>query len=259
MSLDLARHVEAGLLRFDAASPSLYGFEMHLTLMHRLVEGFAPDCVVVDPIPAFHEERAEVHAMLLRMVDLLRSRGVTAVFTNLTQPGDSARPADHGVSSLTDSWIWLTDIEANGERNRGLYAIKSRGMSHSNQIHKYAITSGGMRLTEPYLGPEGGLTGSTSEAQKRAAALVRRQIAETRAALEAEEAEVALLTEEADGRGTGPRWRACTGPPDERRAEVGAGKPASKRAAGEGSAGSCLRPSSTSPGRRRGLARPQPT
>lgn len=221
VGVDLASHVAKGLLRIEAARPSLYGLEMHLTLMNRLVETFRPAVVVVDPISAFRGPATEVHATLLRMVDLLKAQGVTAMFTNLTSPGRDDQ-TEHGLSSLMDAWIGLHDIEANGERNRGLYLLKSRGMSHSNQIREYVITDAGVRLLEPYLGPNGVLTGTarqTQEAQERAAALVRRQeaeqrqrafearrataerqIAEIRAAVEAEEMEIRMLSEQAQSR-----------------------------------------------------------
>ena len=219
VGIDLGRHLEAGLLRFEAARPSFYGFEMHLTRMHRDLELFAPHSVVVDPISAFRGPPAEIHSTLLRIVDMLKIKGITGVFTNLT-PADERllSDADRGVSSLMDTWISLIDIEANGERNRGLYVLKSRGMKNSNQIREYRLTDAGIVLREMYLGPEGMLTGSARLAQEnREAALslerqqdierrrrevtrkrgaVQRQIAEMHASLEAEEAEMEALDEQ---------------------------------------------------------------
>jgi circadian clock protein KaiC len=178
VGVDLTPHREAGLLRFEAARPSLYGLEMHLARMHRDIERFTPDAVVVDPVSAFRGPEVEVHATLLRMIDLLKARGITAVFTNLC--GDEQQPSygEHGLSSLMDTWISLRDIEADGERNRGLYVLKSRGMGHSNQIREYTLTSGGVRLMQPYFGPGGVLTGSARVAQaarEQAEVLARRQ------------------------------------------------------------------------------------
>lgn len=219
VGIDLRRHVNSGLLRFVAARPSLYGLEMHLTLMYREVEQFEPNAVVLDPISAFYGPTSEVHAMLLRMVDLLKSREITSVFTNLTSFGKATDDTDVGLSSLMDTWIGLHDIEANGERNRALYLLKSRGMSHSNQVREYLLTDAGVRLIKPYVGASGVLTGTArtmQEAREAADALVRRQdverrqrefsqrraqaerqFAETRAALDVEEAEIRVLAEEA--------------------------------------------------------------
>lgn len=213
VGLDVQKHIDSGLLRFEAARPSLYGFEMHLTRMHRDLEQFRPAAVVVDPISAFRGADTDIHATLLRIVDMLKSRGITAIFTNLT-PADEQlmSDADRGVSSLMDTWISLIDIETNGERNRGLYVLKSRGMSNSNQIREYLLTDNGVKLRDMYLGPAGMLTGSArvaQEAHERAQAHLRgqevehrrrdierkreaveRQIAEMRAELDADAAEL---------------------------------------------------------------------
>lgn len=218
VGLDLAKWVDEGLLRFEAARPSLYGLEMHLARMHRDLDRFRPDVVVVDPISAFRGPSSEVHATLLRMMDLLKSRGITALFTSLRADGAIADGTDQGLSSLMDAWIRLEEVEANGERNRVLYLIKARGLSHSNQVREYRITDTGIELIEPYIGPEGVLTGTarlTQAAREQAAAARRRQeverrqrelarrrealerqIGELRAALEVEEEEANLLLAE---------------------------------------------------------------
>lgn len=222
VGIDLTQHLEAGRLRLEATRPSLYGLEMHLARMHRDIAQFAPAAVVIDPISAFRGPVDEVHAMLLRMVDFLKSKGITAVFTNLAPAalGVVADQTEHGLSSLMDTWIGLAEIEASGERNRGLYILKARGMRHSNQVREYQLTQQGIQLVEPYIGPAGVLTGSArlaQEARERAEAIARRQdsgrrgrqlearramvdrqIAELRAGLLAEEHEVSALTAQAD-------------------------------------------------------------
>jgi len=219
IGLDLRKRVESGLLRFEASRPSLFGLEMHLARMHRDLDDFKPDMVVLDPISAFRGPAAEVHATLLRMLDLLKSRGITSLFTSLRTETTEAEGTDHGLSSLMDVWIKLMDIETNGERNRILYLVKSRGMSHSNQVREYRVTDSGIELIEAYICLEGVLTGTarlSQEARERAAAVRRlqeverrrreiarrrdaleRQIEELRANLEVEEEESRkLLTEE---------------------------------------------------------------
>lgn len=206
VGINLQRHVDAGLLCLESARPSLFGLEMHLTVMSRTIERTDPAVVVVDPISALRGPASEVHAMLLRMVDLLKVRGTTALFTNLTGP-EGADKTEHGLSSLMDTWLGLHHLEANGERNGVLYVLKSRGMSNSNQIREYQVTSQGIDLIEAYIGPAGVLTGTarqTQEAIERDEALQRRQDAERRrrefavkrAALDAEEAELNRLNEQ---------------------------------------------------------------
>jgi circadian clock protein KaiC len=178
VGLDLQKWVDAGLLRFEAARPSLYGLEMHLARMHRDVKRFSPSVVVIDPISAFRGPPSEVHSTLLRMVDLLKSEGITGLFTSLRTAGSLVDSTDQALSSLMDSWIKLVDVDANGERNRVLYVIKSRGMSHSNQVREYRMTDGGVELIKAYIGPDGVLTGTarlTQEAREQAAGERRRQ------------------------------------------------------------------------------------
>lgn len=214
VGLDLGAHVEKGLLRFESTRPSLFGLEMHLVLMIRQIEEFNPSVVVIDPISAFRGSESEIHATLLRLVDYLKVKGITVVFNNLVN-GNQQDGSEQSLSSLMDVWIGLHDLQANGERNRGLFVLKARGMSHSNQIREYRLSAAGVTLIAPYIGPNGVLTGSArivQEAQEEAAVLERRdevnrrqrefiekrnaaerQIAETREALEREEAEVLAL------------------------------------------------------------------
>jgi circadian clock protein KaiC len=167
IGLDLQPHVDAGLLRFEAARPSLFGLEMHLARMYREIEEFAPAAVVVDPISALRGENGDVHAMLLRIIDLLKSRGITAFLTDLLS-ATGAEKDDAGMSSLMDTWLSLVQLESNGERNRGIYVLKSRGMNHSNQIREYRLTSEGVQLVDAYLGDGGILAGSARIAQEMA-------------------------------------------------------------------------------------------
>jgi circadian clock protein KaiC len=189
--------------------------------MNRLIERTTPAVVVVDPISALRGPASDVHAMLLRMVDLLKVKGITALFTNLTAPSGPDR-TDHGLSSLMDTWIGLHHLEANGERNNILYLLKSRGMSHSNQVREYGITDHGIALIDAYVGPAGVLTGTAremQEARERDEALQRRedadrrrrafslkqatserQLLEIRAALDAEQTEIERLVQEAEFR-----------------------------------------------------------
>jgi circadian clock protein KaiC len=186
IGLDLEKHVRAGTLRFHAARPTAFGLEMHLVLMHRAVEEFKPDMVVMDPLTNLITAGmlSEVHSVLMRLIDFLKLRGITALFTSLTSDGDHLEPTDVGVSALIDTWLLVRDIEINGERNRALYLLKSRGMAHSNQLREFRLTDHGIELIDVYLGPSGGLvTGSARavhEAEGRAVELRRHQDIERR-------------------------------------------------------------------------------
>jgi circadian clock protein KaiC len=183
IGVDLSPWIKKGLLRLEASRPTLHGIEMHLATIHRMVNELQPQVVIIDPISNFATagSGADAEAMLLRLIDFLKSRQITAMFVHLTTGGDAWERTDVGVSSLIDTWILLRDIELAGERNRGIYVLKSRGMKHSNQIREFIITSDGIRLEDVYVGPEGVLTGSMRAAQEdreKAAALTRSQEAE---------------------------------------------------------------------------------
>ena len=174
IGIDLAPHVAAGLLQFHATRPTVHGLEMHLVQLHRLVDEFKPSVVILDPVTnlATAGNTDESNNMLIRLVDFLRKRVITAFFVSLTTGGNLVESTDEGMSSIVDTWLLLSDIELGGERNRGLYVLKSRGMAHSNQVREFLITSQGLRLVPTYLGPTGVLTGSArliQEAQDAAA------------------------------------------------------------------------------------------
>jgi circadian clock protein KaiC len=168
IGLDLEPHVTSGRLRFHTSRPTLYGLETHLAVVHKQIAQFKPTAVVMDPISSLLSlgRPWEVEAMLLRLVDFLKARQITAVLTHLTSGGDVLEGTDRGMPSLMDTWLLVRDIELNGERNRGLYVLKSRGMAHSNQIREFLFTSHGVKLVEIYLGPAGVLTGSSRLAQE---------------------------------------------------------------------------------------------
>jgi circadian clock protein KaiC len=150
---------------------------MHLARMHRLVQSLDPHIVVIDPVSSFAAAGAAHDAaqMLARLVDFLKSRGTTAFLTGLV-PADRHVSAEIGISSIIDTWLILRELELNGERNRGLYVLKSRGMAHSNQIREFVLGPRGIELREVYVVPGGVLTGSSrvaQEARERDEALAR--------------------------------------------------------------------------------------
>ena len=180
IGIHLESSVKKGMLQFHATRPTLYGLETHLTTSIKLINTFKPDIVVLDPINAFvmGENQSEVKAMLLRLVDFLKMKRITAFFTSLTSAGDNIEISDVYISSLIDTWLLLRDIEVGGERNRGLYVLKSRGMAHSNQIREFRLTNQGIELLDVYVGPEGVLTGSarlSQETKDEAEQLLRQQ------------------------------------------------------------------------------------
>jgi circadian clock protein KaiC len=162
IGLDLQRHVDNGSLKLVAHRPTSLGLEGHLSLLHRLTADFEPDTVVIDPIGTMTSAGAEydAHLMLVRLIDFFKTRGITVMLTSLTHGNDALESSHVAISSIADTWLLVKAIETNGERTRGVYVLKSRGMNHSNQIREFLITPRGVELVAPYVGPEGVLTGT---------------------------------------------------------------------------------------------------
>ncbi len=180
IGIDLAPPMTQGLLRIHAARPTLLGLEMHLAVMLKEVAAFDPQAVVVDPLSSFMKvgNENDVQRMLLRLVDALKVKGITSFFTSLTPGSGAQEQTEVAISSLIDTWLLVRDMEVGGERNRGLYVLKSRGMAHSNQIREFSLSGQGIELRDAYVGPAGVLTGSarlSQEAQERSSQLRRDQ------------------------------------------------------------------------------------
>ena len=185
IGIDLEPWVRKGLLQFQASRPTFAGLELHLATIHSKINTFKPQVVIVDSLKDFviGGNENEVKSMIMRLVDFLKTNQITGLFTSLTPSASSLEQTDVGMSSLIDTWLLLRDIESGGERNRGMYILKSRGMAHSNQIREFLLTDHGVDLRDVYVGPSGVLTGSArlaQEAQEKAALLIRDQEVELR-------------------------------------------------------------------------------
>ncbi len=161
IGIDLQRWVDAGMLSLRSVRPTAFGFEEHLAMLHRLLEEISPSLVVLDAMGSMVHGggRSETASTISRDLDLLKGRGVTAVMTTLTQDLNQ-ETSDVDVSSLVDTWLLLRNQESNGERNRLMFVIKSRGSAHSNQVREFLLTDHGAELVDVHIGPHGVLTGS---------------------------------------------------------------------------------------------------
>ncbi len=165
IGIDLRHWVDKGLLKFHATRPTLYGLEIHLVTIYKLINELNPDIVIFDPISNLISVGSpdEVKSMLTRLIDFLKSKQITALSTSLSAMGNIETSV--GISSLMDTWINLEAVETNGERNRTIDIIKARGMSHSNQLREFQLTDNGIKIVDIYLGSEGMLTGSARVSQ----------------------------------------------------------------------------------------------
>jgi circadian clock protein KaiC len=185
IGINLQQWIKKGLLQIHADRPSSAGLESHLAMKHKLINIFKPQSVILDPLNSYviGDNEVEVKSMLVRLVDFLKTKQITGLFTNLAENGSPVEQTDVAISSVIDSWVLLRDIDSGGERNRCLSILKSRGMSHSNQIREFLLTDHGVELRDVYVGPEGVLTGSarlTKEAENQALLLIRKQEVELR-------------------------------------------------------------------------------
>jgi circadian clock protein KaiC len=205
IGINLAPYVKKELLRMEAWRPTQSGLEMHLLRIHKLVERYKPDVIIVDPVSnLIAGNTTEVHAMLMRLMDFLKTKNITAFFTALTQGGQDLERTEVQISSLSDTWLLVRDLELNGERNRCLYVLKSRGMANSNQVREFVMTKNGIRLLPVYVGGGTVLTGSarlSQEAREKAEETLRlHEMKEKNKALEAKrkalEAKIAAMRAE---------------------------------------------------------------
>jgi circadian clock protein KaiC len=202
IGLDLEPWIKKGRLRFLAARSTCHGLELHLATIHLAVDDFAPQVLVIDPISNLDSvgSPTEVKAMLTRLIDYIKTKGISALCTSLAHGGEGGTALEQSgadISSLMDTWLLLRNLETGGERNRILFVLKSRGMAHSNQVREFVLSDEGIDLIDVYTGANGVLTGSARKvqaAQERETALLREQemtarernLERRRAALEAQ-------------------------------------------------------------------------
>ena len=193
IGIPLEKWVRKGLLNLQASRPSVYGQEMHLVHLHKLIEEMGVRAVIVDPVTAFQVtgNAGEIRSLLVRLIDLLKTRNITAMLTSLTRDEVGLASSDVGISSLIDTWISLDNFSVGGERNRILQVVKSRGMRHSNQVREFILSDRGIQLRDAYLGTQGVLTGSARLAQE-----ARDRSEEVGRRIDAERQDLALRVEE---------------------------------------------------------------
>lgn len=169
IGINLQPSLDNKSLDISSSRPAAFGLEMHLVQMHKKIESFKPDVVIIDPISNIHTAAGgdETAQMLLRLIDILRAKGITTLLINLTRSGNLTETSGEALSSMVDSWLLLRDVETYGERNRVIYVLKSRGMQHSNQLREFVIGKNGVELIPAWLSSDAVLTGSARLAQEQ--------------------------------------------------------------------------------------------
>jgi len=195
VGIDLGRWMEVGLLQVWSERATTFGLESHLGRLEQMLDDASPDVVALDAMASLTHAGAEyeVTAAVTRELDLIKSRGITGVLTALTQD-TGVENTTVAVSSLVDTWLLVRNVEADGERNRLLFVIKSRGTEHSNQVREFILTKHGAELVDVSVGPEGVVTGSArvalDSARREAEVRRRENVVQRRASLSRRSAEV---------------------------------------------------------------------
>jgi circadian clock protein KaiC len=159
VAIDLQHWINMDLLKIWSERTSSQGMEERLVRLEKIIEEFQPSIVGIDTLGSLGQIDQDpiVNATVVRTIDLLRSRGITAMLTVLTHAGAQDVV---GVSAIIDTWLLLKNVEADGERNRLIYIVKSRGSKHSNQVREFRLTSHGPELVDVVISSDGVLTGS---------------------------------------------------------------------------------------------------
>ncbi|HEY9657572.1 MAG TPA: ATPase domain-containing protein, partial [Allocoleopsis sp.] len=220
IGVDLAPFRKDDRLRFYAVRPTAYGLEMHLVKLYDWIKEFQPSTVIIDPMSnlILSGTLTQTKLFFIRLIDLLKSLQITVLLTNLTAGQYALEQTEVGVSSLMDTWLEIRTLETNGERNRVLYILKSRGMNHSNQVREFRLTPSGAELLDVYVGQGTVLTGTARVVQaaqeqqerlsyqqtlerkqrefERKQTVVQAQILAMQAQLEAEQEELTILVQQ---------------------------------------------------------------
>ncbi|HEY9647287.1 MAG TPA: circadian clock protein KaiC [Chroococcidiopsis sp.] len=177
VGLDLEPYIQQDLLHIQALRPTTHSLELHLVQIHRWLNAFQPVAVVIDPISNLTSTGSLLQAksFFMRLIDHLKAQQITVLMTNLIAAGTPLEHTEIGISSLMDTWLEVRSIESNGERNRLLQLLKSRGMSHSNQVREFRLTSQGIELVNVYLGQGQVLAGTARAIQEAADEKLRLQ------------------------------------------------------------------------------------
>ncbi len=151
IGIHLEPWIKKGLLKIVSTRPSFFGLEMHLLDLYKTIDDYKPKAVVIDPLTSLIGQQgpSEIQSMVTRMIDLLKTRGITGFFTSLvSSAAENYTSGEIGVSSLIDTWIVVREIEEDSgkKRLRGLYIVKSRGMAHASDVHKLVLSDRGINL-----------------------------------------------------------------------------------------------------------------
>lgn len=151
IGIDLDKWLQQNLLTIKSERTSTLGLEEHLLKIIQTVNQSRPDVLIMDPITNFFAvgQMLEIKIMLTRLIDYLKARNVTGLFTSLTNPDGHSEQTNIGISSIMDTWIILRDYHHKNTKRRLFYLLKARGMKHSQEIKEMVMDDTGIQLIQP--------------------------------------------------------------------------------------------------------------
>jgi circadian clock protein KaiC len=186
VSVQLAPHLESGLLQLYATRAEAKSAVEHLVDIKTLIAVHQPRVVVIDPVSSLVKAGGQRLATMVsqRLIYECKANGITLLMTSLLDnnlPELEATPLE--VSTIADTWIHLSYVMLSGERNRALTVVKSRGTGHSNQVRELLISDTGIKMSDVYIAGGEVLMGTLRferEAEERRSAKLRRYETESR-------------------------------------------------------------------------------
>jgi circadian clock protein KaiC len=153
VGIQLQAHVKTGVLRMYSGRTEASSPDEHFITLRSLVREHQPRCMVIDPLSAMAKAGglSAARAIASRLIYMMKDNGVTVVMTSLIEGDDpEAEATELQISTIADTWVHLSYLARNGERNRALTIVKSRGSRHSNQVRELALSETGPMLMDVY-------------------------------------------------------------------------------------------------------------
>lgn len=153
VGIKLAPHVKSGLLQMYSTRTRGPNIEDQFGDLRARVRAHKPQCLVVDPLSALSTKLSHLASAdaAQQFLDFLKGEGITVVNTSLMDGLSTDEATATGISTIADTWIHVSYVVQDGERNRALTIVKSRGTGHSNQVRELTLSNDGVSLTDVFI------------------------------------------------------------------------------------------------------------
>jgi circadian clock protein KaiC len=153
VNIHLTPHLESGLLKMYSTRTRGSNVEDQFGALRAQVRAHDPSCLVIDPLSALSTKLAHIASAdaAQQFLDFLKGEGITVVNTSLMDGLSTDEATATGISTLADTWIHVSYVVQDGERNRALTIVKSRGTGHSNQVRELTLSNDGVSLTDVFV------------------------------------------------------------------------------------------------------------